>query len=326
MIDWKLIGKHITGQTSPEENAQVQKWLSASGQNREILSQLTEIYTSGKTSIPNVDLNEIMEEDWQRINQRLQPSQKSNVRSLHFWARVAAAILILFTVSTAIWLTTKNIGSEKYTAIHSSTESLRAVTLDDSTKVWLNRNSVLHVSEGYGKSERKVRLQGEAFFQVRKNADLPFIISSGPINTKVLGTSFNVKAYYEKDSAVIVTVVEGKVNVYTHENSDPGEILTHGHVAVFNPEQGLKHLQNTNLNFQAWRTGVIRFESETLKEVCRYLSTHYKVNIQPQDPSLENLQITTILDRVSANDAAQIIALTLGLQVIEKENTLYFTK
>ncbi len=106
------------------------------------------------------------------------------------------------------------------------------LTLADGTKVWLNAESRLEFPDRFNGNTREVRLQGEAYFEVKKDVKRPFIVHTDYLSTRVLGTSFDVRAYSRKDASV--TLVSGRVQVKT---GDLAQILSPGEQAALTGSQ-----------------------------------------------------------------------------------------
>lgn len=153
------------------------------------------------------------------------------------------------------------------------------VTLPDGTEVWLNAASSLKYPTAFVGRERHVDLTGEAYFEVAKNKHMPFTVSAGKVNVKVLGTHFNISAY-EDDPANKTTLLEGSI-----ELSKNGQLvlLTPGQQAVagYNSEQ--IQLKSVNVDDAvAWKNGYFSFRKENIKSAMRRIARWYDVDIEFQ--------------------------------------------
>ena len=147
------------------------------------------------------------------------------------------------------------------------------LTQTDGTKVWLNAESTLEYPETFeGKPNREVYLKGEAYFEVTKNASQPFRVKTDALETLVLGTSFNVRAYSKEDTQV--TLVEGSVKVSDkHQNElrlQPGE-HTDGKLNKTKVEKAD--------DYHSWAAGIFYFDHTELVEIMRELGRWYNINI-----------------------------------------------
>jgi ferric-dicitrate binding protein FerR (iron transport regulator) len=155
------------------------------------------------------------------------------------------------------------------------------VILPDSTHVWLNAGSTLRYPETFADSRRLVSLEGEAFFEVTKDATKPFIIETASTETKVLGTSFNVKAMLDKP--VTVTVATGKVQ-FGPLGSERKVVLLPGDAGTFDPQQqALTNQRNEDPRFLEWHNHTLIFTKTPLAQVFKTLEEVYHIHIDTAD-------------------------------------------
>lgn len=199
-------------------------------------------------------------------------------------------------------------------------KTAKMITLSDGSQVILEGNSSLQIGQEFGQNKREVYLNGEAFFQVTKNADKPFLVYSGKVVTKVLGTSFRIKAY-EQDADVSVDVRTGKVTVFKQldkTQTDPLRseeiILTPNQQAVFvkKEDKFVKTLveKPAVLNKENVKN---RFEfSETpIVEVLNTLEELYGVKIIYDTDRLKDCNLTGSLNDGSFYDKLTIVCETI---------------
>lgn len=148
------------------------------------------------------------------------------------------------------------------------------ITLPDGTKVWVNAMSKLKFPERFGDSERLVELEGEAFFDVAREEDRPFIVVSNKIHIKVLGTSFNVNSY--NTNYIRTSLVTGSVMI----NSDKGDsqVLKPGERADFT--KGVLSIKKADLKREmAWKNGEFFFREENIVNVMNEISRWYDIDV-----------------------------------------------
>ena len=174
------------------------------------------------------------------------------------------------------------------------------IVLEDGTHVWLNADSKLRYPVAFSGKERRVYLEGEAYFDVTKNNSKPFIVETDLGNVKVYGTEFNVKRYQE-DKQLKTTLIEGSIGFssdkITERKLKPGYQLSLAEGAK-NPE--IKQVKV--YNEVAWRNKQFNFENETLEEIARDLERWYDVRIIFDDPSLKDLVFSGTLNRYGKID------------------------
>ncbi len=197
-------------------------------------------------------------------------------------AGIAAAVAAIIILAGSGYYYFKEIKAP-YEAIteHTAPKGQRlTLQLEDGTRVLLNAGSTISYPRNFKPERRELTLHGEAFFEVAPNPRSPFVITSGDVTTEVIGTSFGITAYPQKQ--VDVAVVTGKVKVYTDtEGSAPNEVfLTPNQMATFK-EAGKPFLvSDFDRNKQlAWMSGVLYFDKADFPQVRTKLENWYGVTI-----------------------------------------------
>ncbi|MEQ2911238.1 FecR family protein [Butyricimonas faecihominis] len=197
------------------------------------------------------------------------------------------------------------------------------LTLSDGTRVFLNAETKLKFPTKFRKEERVVVLEGEAYFEVRKDATHPFIVKANDVDVKVLGTSFNLRSYSDENS-IATTLVSGKVAVYAGENS---EEIVPGEQAVYMKETGKMEVKPIDVTlYTAWHTGKFIFRNETLEEMMSYLARWYGVKYRFIDEGAKKLQIGARLDRYNdMNPIIEMLKKTGLVNITQVDNMLYIS-
>lgn len=154
------------------------------------------------------------------------------------------------------------------------------VTLPDGTTVCMNANSILKYKENFGTANRNIQFYGEGYFKVRRNASLPFIIKTKTVQTKVLGTEFNLRCYDTED--VHVTLVKGSVEVAM----DSEKVRIAPNQDAYLAEGSVKVQDVNPKDFTSWREGVLYFDNATLRTILQQLGKVYNVNVVCRDKQL----------------------------------------
>jgi len=171
------------------------------------------------------------------------------------------------------------------------------IVLADGTKVWLNAGSKLQYPKTFTGNVREVELDGEAYFEVAKNKQKPFIVSTGNEKVEVMGTHFNVNAYAE-DHESKVSLLEGKVRVSIPQGGE--KVLNPGQQTVVRGER--IRVQEVNLDeIMAWKNGEFMFNNETLRTALRQVSRWYDIDIQV-DPALADITLWGTVSRLDNFD------------------------
>lgn len=150
------------------------------------------------------------------------------------------------------------------------------IQLADGTLVWLNSETELHYPLHFAGTERRVFLKGEAYFEVAKNAEKPFIVSVGGIEVRVLGTKFNITAY-EDEEQITTTLAEGSVEV---GNRNGTVKLSPDEQASFQKKDSTFQVQKVDASaVLAWKDGKFIFEEQSLEQIMKRLQRWYKMDV-----------------------------------------------
>ena len=305
-----LIYKKLKGDISLEEQSQLDVWQGDSPENTQLSKQLEKDWEMIEDYTPQVDLDIDVDADFKLLQQRIdkenrlvtspvdnlrvanQPigkvvamsSKKSNSR----WIAWASAAVIALAVG--FWFVNNQNGFTTETLIAKTEyQGKQTVTLDDGTIVWLNGNSQLTYFTDFSGDERRVKLTGEAFFDVTKFPDKPFIIETTNSKVIVLGTSFNVRSRLSENLTEVV-VKTGKVRL---ENSAGDKMveLTPNQKGVHDVSTNLvTEMEVKDMNDIAWHSDKLIFMNTPLSEVLDDLSKQFEVEITLVDKSLSTCE------------------------------------
>lgn len=168
------------------------------------------------------------------------------------------------------------------------------VLLSDGTLVQLNAGSKLTFPASFSGKTREVFLKGEGFFEVSKNAQMPFIVKTDQIDIRVLGTTFNISAYGD-EQFVTTVLLEGKVNVEQKDKIFANEKLTlvPGQGCFYSVADRHSNVKEVNVNdYVLWKDGLYKFEDMPLREVANRVRRYYNMNIQVNDEQLANTLVS----------------------------------
>lgn len=181
--------------------------------------------------------------------------------------------------------TTTTTANNLYNTITVPRAGIFNLVLSDGTKVWINNASELRYPVAFGANERRVILKGEAFFEVAKNANKPFIVELPHSKIiKVLGTTFNTRAYTD-ETALTTTLVEGSVQLTSQDNTTTSPLRTltlrPGEEATLLPGSNNMVTRKPRIlsDSYAWRTGLFHFEGENIQSAMTQIARWYDVKI-----------------------------------------------
>ncbi|RXQ90957.1 DUF4974 domain-containing protein [Ancylomarina salipaludis] len=188
--------------------------------------------------------------------------------------------------------------------------------LEDGTKVWINSESRLRYPTQFPKDRRTVLLEGEAYFEVSKDKNRPFVVKTQGADIRVLGTSFNVSSYSDEED-IRTTLVEGSVVVMDSQNHSKNVLLSPGYQAVYS--KGMKGLEGKKVNvdlFTSWKDGKFIFQESSLSDIMNRVSRWYDVKVFYQSNDVEKLRFTGSLKRYDHLDRL--------LRMLEKTKEVHF--
>lgn len=323
-----LFKKFLDGSCSQQEFNELMDLLRENQHEETVRHMLQQVYQSTARSLKSVTyVDEQGQLQTETASTEAPPTPaaiKMPRRRLTQKLAIAASIIIVITAG--IWWVAQKGGSpqpeEKPTeiAVHKTTQrgELKYLVLPDSTQVWLNVASTIDFPETFAKGRREVFLSGEAFFDVKHAEDRPFLIHTGNVVTRVLGTSFNIKAYPGQVD-VVVSVKRGKVQV--SRNNEVVATLTKGQEVKVVSATSQAAVGSTKENtVAAWTNGRLIYDSRTIQDILQDLERNYNVKIELTDPKLgEEVYTTSFRRDIGVEEALDIICKAIDARLsIEK--------
>lgn len=326
-ISEELLARYLADTASEAERNEVEAWLAGSEENARELATYRLIWDH-TASMPKKRVAVDTDVAWNKMKAKMgerpaagvKPEGKTidfrpQIRKRRLPVTVWAAAMIAILVMAFGWfflISEKKPASLNIATADNTTEQL----LPDGTKVFLNYNSTLTYPESFDGDLRTVSLQGEAFFDVKPDAAHPFVIQANGSEIRVLGTSFNVKAY--KEAPVRVDVATGKVRV----SKDSHRIdLIKGQSAEVLPDS-IRSLQ-ANMNIMGYRTQVYDFNAADLEDVVNSIRDGYHVDVRLSSDKIAQCRLTIRFEKEPVDATLSVIAETLDLS-LRKDGKVYW--
>jgi ferric-dicitrate binding protein FerR (iron transport regulator) len=207
---------------------------------------------------------------------------------LRKWTAVAVVIALIIFSGIYMVEKYKSSGNPPYT-IETVKNGKSIVTLNDGSKIWLNRGTLLVCDKDFGRKNRKVELTGEAYFEVAKDVHNPFVVQTEGLDVEVLGTRFNVNTVSET-RIIVVTLAEGKVKVISECQQ---LILRQGQQLLLDRENNKLSVSEVNSElFTSWKDDEIIFEQETLEEILKMMQCNFHIKIRLENKQIAERKIT----------------------------------
>lgn len=299
----ELLAKYFAGEAMPEEAMFIDDWKNSTEENLAHFARAQSILNINFRVVNKQKLfKKIINEA--NISTENKKPQKIVLAS---WYLKIAAVFIFISVGVLVYYKLSKPIAE---TILAANDQMQNHTLTDGTLVTLNKNASLTLIGAFNNKQRKLKLIGEAFFEVTHNEESPFIIEVGDLEIKDIGTAFNVKALPQNDT-VFVVVTEGIVELKGKINTiqlHPNQSAFYLHSTGF-----LKQVNQVDVNMLSYKTKAFSFKSAFVKDVVASINAIYGNVIALEDNNLGNCLITVDFNNETPEVMAMIIAETLGL-------------
>ena len=265
--------RYINNQCDPEERKEIALWLQHLP-----AEELDKIMEQGWRDDAPAMPEDVDQRVWMGLSQKISGKNMPSYYRLPGWVWMAAACIVLLT-GISIWLMqvrkpspAAGLPDLAYRDIRNQSAVVEKATLPDGSQVWLTPQSVLRIGADFNQKERKVRLEGEGYFEVARNPGRPFSVTAGNLQTRVLGTHFNIESY-AGESTAIVTLTEGSIKV---DGTDSSILLTPGTRLTY---QKAKKIFRTDRNpkgeEELWKSGALILDDLAVSDAFRRIAVRF---------------------------------------------------
>jgi ferric-dicitrate binding protein FerR (iron transport regulator) len=344
---WNLVAKKLSGEASDEELRELETMLRSNPELHYPMQTITDLWHSNQSINRNIEeAHKAFDKHIERMqslnvnftNKNIEPTvidvpKKSKRKIILICTAVVSATFLfisfrIFNSSQDSSPTLQKSKSEISTRYGSKTN----LVLPDGTKVWLNAGSKLNYDKNYGNNIREVGLTGEAYFDVVKNAEKPFIIHTGKIEIKVLGTAFNVKSY-PGEKTIETSLIRGSIEITFKDRPSEKVILKPNEKLVVanedvqvvstkrasvkevnEPIVAISHLnyarRDSTIIETAWVQNKLFFQDESFKELAAQMQRWFGVNIRFDNSERDTLHFTGSFENETIQQALDALKLT----------------
>ncbi|HDP55210.1 MAG TPA: FecR family protein [Bacteroidetes bacterium] len=317
----KLIAKYISNEMNELERTKFETIVNSNKENKELINTMR-IDWEQVGQIPQHQPN--VNKAWDSLFNKLQSESlisSSPQKPRFVWAKVAATIILL--LGMGIFLLIPSIQSAKIVVESWGTDVTLVHTLPDGSVVYLSQNASLLYSKRYGTKNRNLTLKGEAFFDVTRNPDLPFVIDATGVNVRVLGTSFSVKSSSVNDAEVVVET--GKVSV-TPKQKMLNEVTAEAGEKVTISVALIQKTLSSPTEKHSEKTKRLQFKDEPLQAIVNAVNKTYHANIIINPPIHKQPRLTVTFEDNSIPHIVEVIRKTLKLEAEYIDSTIILSE
>lgn len=301
-MDKDILQRYVEGNVSPEEIITVVDWLDADE------SHVREFMALHKLN----DISLLNQPDNRADNQK--KKRTISFRKIGYELAKIAAILIIFWGGTKLFETnTTEESIVTYQTLYVPTGQRAELILPDSTRVWLNAHSKLIYPVSFGKGNRQVELNGEAYFDVVHNEKQPFIVKTRQMDIQVLGTEFNVTSY---SSDFEVSLLRGCIELSSPSLSSTYKVKEKEHVKLKDNKLIVNNI--TDYDYFRWKEGLICFNNESVATIIEKLKLYYDIDIETHNKKFLNSRYS---GKFRTKDGIEQV-----LKVLQIEHKFSYTK
>jgi len=304
----QIFERYISGEASPDEILLLKSFFDS---NKDFEQWLENKISASSTTIePDTEMRMLRNIRMQAgyHSEFYEGNDNKNKRFKVYLRRISnvAAVLLPFVIAFSIYLYIRPQKQEIFEVVANRGEKAN-LTLPEGSALIINSDSKIIYGNTYNQKERLLKLEGEAFFDVKHDPDKPFIVECGDIKVRVLGTSFGIKSYANEDDISIV-LDSGEILLLTPEEQiamQPNDRI------IYSKSNKTTIREKVNASdFIDWRYNRLRFENETLEAIMNTISRMHNIDIEFVDSGLKQQKFTGTIDNTDIKSVLDAIVLT----------------
>lgn len=307
----------------------IEKQQHITDRNESGLSNLTDEELWVSSAVADDTQQYDVDQAFERFRKRtgLDQSGRQSYKWYRTWSVAAVAIVLLGLITvTAYWQGSRQIQSNfSDIVVEAPLGSKTKLTLPDGSTVWLNAGSKMVYSQGFGVRDRRLAFQGEGYFEVEKNDEMPFLVQTHDVNVTVVGTKFNFRNYPEDEEAV-VELLEGKVALENQLKEESVRYLSPNEKMVLHKATGKMDITSAKVKEATlWTENILLFDEDLLPDIIRKLERSYHVQIEIESEALKQTRFYGQFNQLEQNiyDVLDMLSETGKLKYREEGKVIY---
>lgn len=315
----ELLVSFLLGEASEEQQAAALDWINTSTDNARYFQEFATIWEKSRelaaTSTVDVDAA------WERMKEKILQQDpvaipQAKIVRMGGWRRVAAMMALALTGALG-WMLWRQWSGNQWVDL-AAASSGQQTFLPDSSKITLNKGAAITYPQAFAGHTRRVKLKGEAFFEVKRNPQQPFEVEVNKLTVTVLGTSFNIR---ETDSSTQIIVETGHVRV--SDGSQSIDLVAGEEINVLRKKGSWIKAPQPDKLYQYYRTRSFTCDQTPLWKLVDVLNEAYDAQIVIVNPAIRDLPITTVFENQPLDQVLSIIQQTLNITITKKADKIY---
>ena len=322
--DWDQMARYLAGEMSEQEINDFEKWSDAEDARKELLGESSAAFAMAQQFAPKKKLD--ADRAWNKLSDRIATDEEKVLRIprplyITYASRVAAVLVLALLLGFLVVRFSR--GHNQQLIASTLGNEQKDINLPDQSIVSLNKDSKIVFTNQEDQKKRAVKLDGEAFFKVKRDVSRPFVVSTEGAEVRVLGTSFNVNSRPRKGN-IEVCVKTGKVRV-SNKSGQFVDLLPNEKVVLIGNK--LVKERMINENYLAWKSKKLVFNNQPkLIEVIDLVNEVYHSNIELSDELKGIILGNTTFDQYSIDQVLDLLCTSFDLKKEKKDKNIILSK
>jgi len=335
--NWNLLARYLAKEHNSSDEQEIESWLASDEENQKLLELLQYSFDLAEVNNNPSDLKLL----WKKLRSEADISNDRNINYkqsfiskfknlivprpiVAVWRYAAAALFLLF-VPVILYQVGVFDQTQKYVSLTVANGTVERVTLDDGSVVTLDAGSYFEYPEKFHDDMREVILKGEGYFEVVANPEKPFIVQAKHGRIEVMGTKFNVLAWYNTRTVTVV-VEEGQVGFSNSLISNDSMVIIRGGQQSVVDEKSAPSIPAdiSVAHYLSWMRDEIYFENAEFAEIINRLENWYNVQVSLENSELLREHITIGIPKSSLQDAVELLSRLMGVSYKIQNDKILF--